>query len=111
MTIQTSFKFDSRSQRIHECREIVRRELNFDGETFSKDRDATRLTGQYHRVFNLMRDGRWRTLEEIQRVVSGSLPGISARVRDARKERFGFHEVNRRYRSHGIWEYQMIEKK
>ena len=80
----------------------------FDGETFDFDRDAERLTGQLDRVRSVMRDGRWRTLAEIAARVEGSEAGVSARLRDLRKPRFGGLTVEREYVERGIWRYRVL---
>ena len=80
----------------------------FDGETFDLDRDGERLTGQLDRVRALMRDGRWRTLSEIAARVEGSEAGVSARLRDLRKPRFGSLTVEREYVSDGVWRYRVL---
>lgn len=87
----------------------------FDGKTYEPARDEIRLSGQLARVFNCMKDGRYRTLSEIQRALScqglmvkDSEAGISARLRDLRKSKWGSHIVNRRRRGAGLWEYQVI---
>ena len=80
----------------------------FGGVTFDAKLDGARLSGQLQAVRDLMADGRWRTLAEIATVVGGSEAGVSARLRDLRKDRFGGHEVNRRRVSGGLWEYQVI---
>ena len=85
--------------------------MNFDGPTFSPQYDVERLTSQLAKVYALMRDGRWRTLGEIADSVGGSEAGVSARLRDFRKERFGGHSVERRRRgepSDGLFEYRLI---
>ncbi len=73
----------------------------FDGFTINKNLDDIRLKGLLHRVYRLMDDHRWRTLSEIQKEVGGSEAGVSARLRDLRKEKFGSHIVNRRRRGEG----------
>ena len=40
--------------------------LNFDGETFVPELDGRRITRQFDYVFDLMKDGRYRTLKQIQ---------------------------------------------
>ena len=57
----------------------------------------------------------WHTLPEIVNAVSfapydrSSEGGVSARLRDFRKKKFGSHEVNRRRKtSGGTFEYQLI---
>lgn len=86
--------------------------MNFDGKTFNKKLDAKRLTGQWLLVFDLMKDGCWRTLREIAQLTGCPEASISARLRDFRKKKFGGHIVDRRRRGHwvdGVHEYQLIE--
>jgi len=83
------------------------RKIWFDGETYFPSLDRKRLTSQLMRVFALMKDGQWRTLYEIQTRCGGSESGISARIRDFRKERFGGHEIKTRRRTEGTWEYKL----
>jgi len=83
----------------------------FDGDSFDKRLDAKRLTSQFERVRGLMLDGRFRTLQEIAAIAGGSEAGVSARLRDCRKPRFGALVVERRRRGdgrRGIWEYRML---
>ena len=78
-----------------------------DGVTYDADVDFVRLNRQAMRVWRVMVDGAWRTLEEIS-VLSGSPPqSVSARLRDFRKRFFGGHTVLRRRRSAGLHEYQL----
>ena len=79
-----------------------------DGDTFDAALDGSRLNTQLARVTELMRDGTWRTLAEIQRVVGGSEASVSARLRDLRKPRFGAWTVGRRrVAALGLWEYRL----
>ncbi len=82
----------------------------FDGPDLTEE-DHERLTGQLLAVHDLMADGKWRTLGEIRRTIGkGSEAGISARLRDLRKSRFGLHSVDRRRRdNNGLFEYRMEE--
>ena len=86
-------------------------QLDFDGTTFDAALDAVRLSRQAQLVFDLMRDGQWRTLAEITRAIGcGSEAGVSARLRDFRKPKFGGFVVDRRRRGdgeHGLFEYQL----
>ncbi len=81
--------------------------LDFDGETFDGRRDGARLTGQLERVRRVMSDGLWRTLQDIAREAGGSEAGVSARLRDLRKPKFGGLEVERRHYSGGTWVYRV----
>lgn len=86
----------------------------FDGDTFVPEFDEERLTGQWERVYSLMKDNQWRTLLEIESITHDPQASISARLRDFRKERFGSHVINRRRRGYpekGLFEYQLIPHK
>lgn len=81
--------------------------VRFDGETYEHDKDQSRLAAQLGRVRMLMADARWRTLEEISAVTGDPPASVSARLRDLRKERFGKHQVDRRRRTKGTFEYRL----
>jgi len=96
---------------------VVRPPPEFDGATYEAEKDRARLSAQLQAVFDLMRDGEWRTLDEIGiglfewSGVMAMTQGISARVRDLRKPKFGGYTVNRRRvvsRPAGLYEYQLI---
>lgn len=80
----------------------------FSGATFDADRDAARLTGQYLEVFALMRDGQWRTLQQIAAATGHPEASVIARLRDFRKERFGRHQVERVFVSRGLFRYRLV---
>ena len=82
----------------------------FDGETMDIERDDDRLRCQLKAVQTLMADGNWRTLLDIAGQCGypeSSTPGLSARLRDLRKPKFGSHTVERRYLHDGLWEYRV----
>jgi hypothetical protein len=89
--------------------------VKFDGITYDPAQDEKRLCTQLRRVFYVVVDGRWRTIQEIQAKIETDLKahdsesGISARLRDLRKERFGAYDIQRRRRenTNGVWEYRM----
>lgn len=83
-----------------------------DGRTYERAKDMPRLGRQAARVFNLMQDGRWRTLGDISHITCAPESSASARLRDFRKPKFGLHVVNRRRRTErgGTFEYQLIPK-
>jgi hypothetical protein len=83
----------------------------FDGKTYQPERDHDRLTGQLERVFNLMRDGRWRTIPAIAYEVRGSESSVSARLRDFRKAKYGGHTVQRERVRKGLYMYRVIVRK
>jgi hypothetical protein len=83
--------------------------LDFDGATYEPALDQERLSSQLRRVKILMNDGKWRTLSAIARCVGGSEAGVSARLRDFRKDRFGALTVERRRIAGGLYEYRLIQ--
>lgn len=85
-------------------------EMRFNGPEYNPEFDLKRLSGQILRIFNLMKDGKWRTLSEIEHETGDPQSSISAQLRHLRKERFGSHEVNRQprgNRENGLFEYQL----
>jgi hypothetical protein len=86
--------------------------LDFDGATYEAKHDRARLGEQLKRVFELMGDGSWRTLNEIAELTGDQAQSISARLRDLRKERFGSHKIERRRRGNpgdGLFEYRISD--
>ena len=79
----------------------------FDGPNLN-DSDFERLETQYEVIFNLMSDGKSRTLHEIERITGHPPASISAQLRHMRKPRFGAHIVNRAYLGDGLYSYQLI---
>lgn len=81
------------------------------GTTFDERLDGSRLRTQQEAVFELMQDGLWRTLAEIRIAIGqGSEAGISARLRDLRKPKFGSLTVQRQRRGDstvGLFEYRL----
>ena len=83
-------------------------ELDFQGSTYSRERDRGRLFAQLQDVFALMKDGRWRTLGNIASATGHPEASVSARLRDLRKEARGGHTVERRYVGGGLYEYRVL---
>lgn len=84
----------------------------FNGPDYVPEFDQERLTGQIERIYKLMIDGKWRTLEEIQNKTGDPQASISAQLRHLRKERFGNHTVKKRRRGepkNGLFEYQLLK--
>jgi hypothetical protein len=81
----------------------------FDGSTYEPELDKFRLSSQLERVVTVMNDKEWHTLQElVDRAGPGSMPAMSARLRDLRKERFGSYTIERRRISGGLFEYRMV---
>ena len=81
---------------------------DIDGMTYEPQRDYARLVSLHDRVFRVMGDGAWRTVDQIRAVTGGSESGVKARLRDFRKPKFGGYEVPKRYRGDGLWEYCLM---
>ena len=82
----------------------------FNGSNYVHAIDAPRLAGQMQRVFELMKDGAWRTLGEIAAATGDPESSVSAQLRHLRKSRFGSHVIEKRSRGDrtvGLWEYQL----
>ena len=78
---------------------------DFNGSEYNALFDKGRLTGQLHKLFELMKDQTFRTLSEIENETAIPQASISAQLRNLRKDRFGGHTVNRRPRGdrfHGL---------
>lgn len=83
----------------------------FNGSDYVEELDQKRLTGQIKRIYNLMIDGNWRTLKEIENTTSDPQSSISAQLRHLRKPRFGSHILNKRRsgeEKNGLFEYQLL---
>ena len=72
------------------------------------DQDNARLTGQIERIYIFMLGGKWWTLDEIAYDTGDPHASVSAQLRNLRKDRFGNHTINKRRRTQGLWEYQLI---
>ena len=81
--------------------------MQFTGADYDHDRDSARLTAQYERIWNLMKDSKWRTLPEIENETGDPQASISAQLRHMRKQRFGGHTVIKEYICDGLYKYQL----
>lgn len=81
---------------------------HYNGPEYVPERDHERLKSQTERIFDLMRDGQWRTLPEIARLTRDPPASISAQLRHLRKPRFGAHTIERRSRKGALFEYRLI---
>ena len=69
----------------------------------------THRKAQFDAVWDCMKDGQWRTLDQISSEI-GFAPSqsISARLRDFRKKEFGGHTVLRRNVGHNVNQYALL---
>lgn len=83
----------------------------FSGATYEIQHDEKRLTGQLLRIFDLVKDGQWRTLDEISKHTQAPHASVSAQLRNLKKQSFGSHGLEKRSRgdrSNGLFEYRLI---
>ena len=80
----------------------------FDGATFDPAQDGERLETALDKTRRLMRTGRWWTLAELAQAVGCSEAGVSARVRDLKKPKFGGHTMETKRVSGGLFMYRMV---
>jgi len=81
-----------------------------DGHTYVSKFDKSRLNKQQRRIFNVVKNGHWFTLAEIEAITGDPQASISARLRDFRKDKFGGLIVERRRRgpyAKGLHEYRL----
>ncbi len=79
----------------------------FDGSALTSA-DEARLGQQLAAVRRLMRDGRWRTPEQLEAALGYRWASISARLRDLRKKRWGGHKVERSCVGGGQFAYRLV---
>ena len=75
------------------------------GPAYSPAVDGKRIRRQHEAIRELMLDGAWRTLKELETLTGYAQGSISAQLRHLRKSRFGSYRVPRRRRAGGTWEY------
>ena len=81
----------------------------FNGPTY-EDADFARLKNQHDVIRELMLDGVWRTLPEIERATGYPQASISAQLRHMRKQRFGEYRVDKTHfeEGPGTWYYRVL---
>ena len=85
--------------------------MRFNGSDYQPVRDDIRLTGQLLRVWNVVSDKQWRTLDEIASATGDPQASISAQLRHLRKDRFGAHTVEKLHMGSGLYKYRVIPNK
>ena len=97
---------------------MTQQTMDFDGKTYDPALDNNRLRTQLGKVYSALDKADqfplngWLTLREIaDNFDAGSEAGISARIRDLRKPRFGAHNIEKRRRHgcNGLWEYRLVK--
>ena len=84
---------------------------NFNGSDYIPSRDNLRLKGQLLRVWQEIKDGKWKTLRSIAEATGDPEASVSAQLRHLRKDRFGAFEIDKRYVNNGLFEYRLVLEK
>jgi hypothetical protein len=108
---QSGFLFSNSDEAvIDHAKEVMGlKSISFDGPT-AMQIDVPRLSLQLVRVFELMKDAKYRTLREVADLTGCLETSASARLRDLRKPKFGGHTVEaRRADCPGlVYEYRVL---
>lgn len=81
----------------------------FDGVTFDVA-DERRLETQLGRTYVKLRLGEWETLASLATYTGSSEAGVSARIRDLRKPKWGNHTIEADRTDTGLWIYKMTSE-
>ena len=84
--------------------------IKFDGDDYIHGRDKARLTGQLHKIYFYILNGKWVTLKQIAEATGAPEASISAQLRNLRKERFGGHTIEKEFVKNGIYRYRFVQK-
>jgi hypothetical protein len=79
-----------------------------DGQSYSRERDLERLDSAMGRIFRLLGDGRWHTVEEMTDAGRCSPTGATARYRDLSKPKFGGFKTESKNFGGGLWKYRRV---
>ena len=79
----------------------------FDGSDYNENRDRRRLSAVLRQVLAIMQDGQWHNITELAQATGASEAGISARIRDLRKSRYGSNNIEKKHIIDGFWEYRL----
>ncbi|MHB1910376.1 MAG: hypothetical protein ACYCQJ_16140 [Nitrososphaerales archaeon] len=87
---------------------------DFDGAFYKRELDQKRLSGQILRVYEIISDGKARTVSKIREEILEKFGkddpenSIQAELRNLRKDKFGGHAIRTwRVRDTGLFYYQM----
>ncbi len=87
------------------------RHPEFDGATYDHARDFGRLKSTLARTYACLLNGEWWSLRELALAVGCTEAGVSARLRDLRKDKFKRlypnHSIESTYIVNGFWRYRM----
>jgi len=87
--------------------DYLARQPIYHGADIDMNRDATRLNGQILDIYNVVKDGKWYTLDELASITGHGQASISAQLRNLRKVQFGSHEIERLHLTNGLYQYRL----
>lgn len=82
------------------------------GPSYDEKLDGKRIATQMKNIFDLMKDGVWRSLNEISTKTNYSTASISAQLRHLRKKKFGGYEIQKQRSGNpenGLFVYRLLE--
>jgi len=79
----------------------------FAGSDYVPARDDVRLVGQLRRIWDVMKDGAWRSLATIATLTGAPPASVSAQLRHLRKGRCGSHVVQKAHLGGGLFVYRV----
>jgi len=91
---------------------MIKQIPHFEGSNYTPEYDHIRLAKQYEVIRDLMLDGKWRTVQEINAITGFPETSISSQIRNLRKKKFGSFTVPKRRRGNvkqGLYEYQVTK--
>ena len=81
---------------------------HFEGSDYVPKLDHKRLSTQLDKIIDLMLDGKYRTLAEIEDALGYPQASISAQLRNAKKAKHGGYTLNKQRRKlQGLFAYQL----
>jgi hypothetical protein len=80
----------------------------FAGADYVPRRDDVRLGAQLAAIVGLMRDGRWRTLDEISQATGAPPASASAQLRHATKPQHGAWRKEKQHLGGGLFAYRLL---
>jgi hypothetical protein len=113
MNEQIEMNFDAKRNHNYLNVSAAYTKPKFDGSDFSPKLDQERLTGQLKRIYDVMSDGKARTLDEISKLAFAPHASVSANLRNLRKVRFGSYTILKERAgdpTNGLFVYRMVAK-
>ena len=82
--------------------------MTFHGSDYVPSRDRARLTSQLEAIRQVMSDGQFRTLGEIEQATGAPQASVSAQLRNLKKPRYGGYRLEKAYQGRGLYRYRLL---